>query len=366
MRPLVPLSLIEQTMEHLRSGFRDGHWRGTLPGIRTLARELDVSKDTVEVALRRLEVEGVIQSKGPGKRREIVQEHLIHASSRPLRIGVLLSDPLETINLNSQMLVLGMIRRIENTGHVCFMAEKSIRELGGKIQRVSRMVEGAKADAWVLYSPHRSLLEWFSRQPSPVLAIGGLTTGLPVSATLSNASQALEATVVTLTKMGHRRIVAVSPESWRIPSKSRTAEAFLEALEKNGHHPTAYNLPSWENTPEGLGKLLEELFRITPPTALLFVDPVAYVAALGFLSLRGLSVPRDISVVCMTSNPILGLLPRRVAHFKWPVEKHIHRVTRWVEQVANGSHKPTETEFHATFDPGETIGPVKGRSAGKR
>ena len=68
-------------------------------------------------------------------------------------------------------------------------------------------------------------------------------------------------------------------------------------------------------------------------------------------------------MVCMTSSPILGLLPRRVAHFKWPVEKHIHRITRWVEKVANGSHKLTQTEFHATFDPGETIGPAKIQSA---
>ena len=113
-----------------------------------------------------------------------------------------------------------------------------------------------------------------------------------MSATFSNAGQALEATVATLTKLGHRRMVAISPESWRIPSTSRTAQAFLDALEKNGHQPTAYNLPAWENTSEGLAKLLEELFRITPPTALLFVDPVTYVAALGFLSHRGLRVPR--------------------------------------------------------------------------
>ena len=30
MLPLHPLSLIEQTMEHFREGFRNAHWRGTL------------------------------------------------------------------------------------------------------------------------------------------------------------------------------------------------------------------------------------------------------------------------------------------------------------------------------------------------
>ena len=132
----------------------------------------------MEAALRGLEKEGLLQSAGPGRRREVALTNREGTQTRVLRIGVLLSDPLETINLNSQMLVLGMIRRIENTGHVCFIAERSVRELGGKAQRISSLVEGAKADAWVIYSPHRNLLEWFSRQSTPVLAIGGLTSGL--------------------------------------------------------------------------------------------------------------------------------------------------------------------------------------------
>ena len=67
MHPFRQRSLIEQIADHLRQGFRSGHWCGQLPGVRELVRELGVSKDTVEAALRLLEAEGSLESGGPGR-----------------------------------------------------------------------------------------------------------------------------------------------------------------------------------------------------------------------------------------------------------------------------------------------------------
>ncbi|MBN8456905.1 MAG: LacI family DNA-binding transcriptional regulator [Verrucomicrobia bacterium] len=233
-----------------------------------------------------------------------------------------------------------------------------MRDLGNKLSRITRMVEAAKADAWVVYAAPNEVIRWFSSHSAPALAMGRVPGGLQMASAITDLSEALHAAVRELTRHGHRRIVAVSPESWRVPEPSNTAKRFLTAMKANGHQPSNYNLPNWECTPAGLENLLNSLFQITPPTALLFVDPAACVAALGFLGRRGLLIPRDVSILCMTSGPMFDLLPQRLAHFEWPIDSHIHRIVRWVGRVAMGEIEKQETIFPAIFHPGETIGPA--------
>jgi DNA-binding LacI/PurR family transcriptional regulator len=345
-------------MEHLREGFRSGHWRGILPGVRVLARELNVSKDTMEIALHRLEVEGSIKPGGPGRSREVVIPRDAKSNARVLRVGILLANPLEEYNPNAQQVMLGLSRGIEHAGHICFFARKSMRELGDKVSRIAKMVEAAKADAWVVHGAPRNVLDWFSACPTPVFLIGGVSDGLGLASSHTDLSDALFAAVSELTTLGHRLIVMISPETWRIPQPSKSAQAFMDAMKKCGHNPTSFNLPAFDDTPEGLERLLHSIFLITPPTALLFVEPESYIAALGFLGSRGLRIPQDISVLSMISSPIFRLMPKRPAHFKWPVEQHVRRVVRWVVAVANGAEDHDQIKFSATFNLGGTIGPA--------
>lgn len=361
MHPFRQRSLIEQIADHLRLGFRDGHWCGQLPGVRQLMREFSVSKDTVEAALRILEAEGSLRSLGPGRRKQIVLSRGTDGKGRVLRVGIVLSDPLRQINLNAQQAMLGMIRRIENAGHICFSADRSMSELGNKLPRISRMLEAAKADAWVAYSAPTEVLEWLVRHSIPVIAIGGRLPEVPVASSMSEVGEAIRDSVRALSELGHRRIVTISPDSWRLPSPSKTGRSFLDAMEECGHAPTNYNLPAWEQSPAGLEKLLDSLFRLTPPTALIFVEPATYIAALAFLGLKGIRVPHDVSIICMTSGPMFSLLPLRPAHFTWPIDEHIRRVDRWVKTLAKGGTDLNQATYSATFDPGETIAPAKGK-----
>lgn len=364
MHPFRQRSLIEQVADHLRLGFRSGHWCGQLPGVRELVRELGVSKDTVEAAIRLLEAEGSLKSAGPGRRKEIVFSRGAEGKSRVLRVGILLSEPLRQINLSAQQVMLGLMRRVENAGHICFSVDRSMSELGYKLPRIARMVEAAKADAWLAYSAPADVLEWFVGRSLPVMAIGGRFSGLNVASSTSEIDEAIRSSVRALSELGHRRIVAISPDSWRLPTPSITGRAFLTAMEECGLPPSSYNLPAWEQSPAGLGKLLESLFLITPPTALIFVEPASYVAALGLLGLKGIRIPRDLSIINMTSGPMFSLLPLSPAHFKWPIEEHIRRIDRWVKCLAKGGADLAQVTFSAGFEAGETLAPAKGWKSG--
>lgn len=54
--------------------------------------------------------------------------------------------------------------------------------------------------------------------------------------------------------------------------RSRRAGTFLDKLEALGIPTGPYNLPDWDDTPEGLNQRLDSLFPHSPPTALIVAE----------------------------------------------------------------------------------------------
>jgi DNA-binding LacI/PurR family transcriptional regulator len=160
-------------------------------------------------------------------------------------------------------------------------------------------------------------------------------------------------------KLGHRRIVMISPHQWRKPFPGRIATAFAAKLASHGIASDEYNLPDWEETPEGLQKLLKSLFQITPPTALLVIEPAHAVATLAFLGERGLQAGRDVSVICMVSDPAFSWRRPPMTHFKVDTEPLVRRVVRWVDSFSRGCPDQEQKSFPVELVRGGTIGPPR-------
>lgn len=360
MQHLRRASLVEQTANHLRQGFLDGRWVGKLPGEAKLASELGVSRDTVHVALKSLENEGVLAPASLGKPRRILSARERTSEQRILRIGWFANTRLDEENSHSQELFLRIKNAVEAVGYVFVLAEKSIEELGNDVTRVAKFIQGQAADAWIVYSGTREVLAWLATMPVPVLAIGGRSKGLPLATARTDLSSAINHIVDSLVEQGHRRIVLVSLPLWRQPSPAPAAQAFLNRLE---HHrlrsSTDYNLPEWNETPEGMNELLESLFFATPPTALLLSEPMYVLPIFTFLASRGLRVPQHVSVISLMPDPVLRLNRLPLAHLDWPILPHVHRAISWLDSVVRGDSDRNEVIFHATFVPAGTIAPAK-------
>lgn len=353
MRALQRITAIERVAAHLREELVRGALHEPLPGVHALAAGLGANHNTVENALRQLEHEGVLVSQGPGRRRLIANAD--NKNARPLRVAILDYEPVPVM----EGYAVELQHLLMEAGHTIFFTPKTLMELGMHVPRIRRMVETTEADAWVVCSAPREVLEWFAAQPLPVFAFFGQRRGLPIAAVGPDKIPATAAATRALIKLGHRRIVMLTRGATRLPEPEPVVQAFLDELAAHGITPGAYHLPDWDETIEGFHGRLDSLFRITPPTAMIIDEAPFLVAALQFCCSRGLRVPEDVSLVCDDPSPAFEWCRPTVAHIRWETGPVVRRIMRWAANVSQGKPDLRQTLTKAEFIAGGTIGPVK-------
>jgi LacI family transcriptional regulator len=361
MHPLRMLSFAEQVAAHLRQGLHDGRWSGRLPGVLRLAAECDVSTKEVRAALRQLEAEGLLSGRGPGRSRTIAAS-ATGAVAPPLRVAIQRHDARLTDNLQTSLVLTEIMHSLEAAGHEVFFCNKSQIELKHDVRRLASQLLETPADAWVVESGSRPLLEWCASQATPCLALYGRADNLPLACTGPDVVLAHQAATRHLLALGHRRIVFILREPRRKPTLGKSAHNFLEDLAAHGVPTGAYNLPDWEETPEGLSKLLERLFRHSPPTALIIDEIPHFIATVAFCARHGIRVPEHVSLISTDDDPSLAWCHPGFAHMRWDSKPVIRRVVRWVDAVRKGKADRKIINFPAEFIPGGSIGPARARA----
>ena len=346
-------SVAEQAAAHLREELGKGRWVGLMPGRRVLARELEVSHSTVQGALDLLEAEGLLVAEGVGKRRRI-NVKATHKAAR-LNIRILLYDRRELAQFESRNLRY----LLQQAGHLVEYAEKDLHELGMDAKRVEAFVRRHPADAWVVNAAPRPVLEWFAQEPFPAFALFGQKAGLPIAGASPRKIPALIVAVRRLASLGHRRIVMIVREEWRKPAPGIFQQAFLDELEALGIPTGPYNLPNWGDSPEELGRGLDALLEVTPPTALVVSEPKLFVAVRDHMAQRGFVSPRDISLICDDPDPVFDWCRPKVAHIHWGHKPVMRRVVRWADNIARGREDRRQTAIKADFIDGGTVGPAQ-------
>ncbi len=352
MQGLRILSASEQVAEHLREQISRQIHSGTMPGGERLARELGVGRMTIEAALAQLEEEGLLVAQGVGRRRKIVPPNKL--STPGLRIGILLYAPEDSkiyYNVDLQ-------HRLLNAGHIAGFAPNTLVELGMNTSRIARLVEKTPADAWVVSSGSREVLEWFANHHLPTFAFAGRRRGVRIASIGPDKESAVRVMVQRLVALGHRRIVMISPAVLRKPEPARIPRVFLDALESHGIQHGAYNLPGWDENAEGLQELLARLFQHTPPTALFIVEAATFISVQQHLAQRGILAPRDVSLICDDPDPIFAWCRPTVAHIHWDASPIARRAVRWAANVARGKTDLRCSFTKAEFVEGGTMGPA--------
>lgn len=352
--PMVRLiSAGEQVAARLREEIVDGGRSGELPGVYALAAELGVNHKTVDAALRQLEGDGLLVAQGPGRRRRIVPP-AGGVRRRALRVAIL-PGVAEDRRLDY---IVELRHELVEAGHVAFFPEKSLYELGMDVKRIAWMVERNEADAWVVMSGSRELLEWFVGQGVPAFALFGRRRHLKLAGAGPDKVRAYREVVRRLAALGHRRIVLLALAARRLPEPGLPERAFLEELAAHGIPTGSYNLPDWAESPEGLQGLLDSLFKTTPPTVLLVDEAHLFHAVKHHLSGKGIRIPDDVSLICTDPDRTFDWCRPSIAHIRWDSGPVVRRIVRWAGNVARGRDDRRQTLTPARFVEGGTMGEV--------
>lgn len=343
-----------QLAEQLKQQIRSKKWTNTMPGESWMMTQFQLGRGTVRAAMAQLEEEGFLVPCGQGKRRRIViSEDTL--STRKIRVRIL---PYER-NDRWRIDISSLMAEFLEAGMNADIASKSQKDLGMQVDRVARYVNQNPVDAWVVTSSSREILEWFAGQPTPTIAMFGRHTKLPIAAAFPVMIPGLLAAVQRLIDLGHKRIVMLTREERRKPQLSHPEQIFIDYLEAAGIATGDYNLPDWEESREGLGRLLDELFRFSPPTALIFQEAQLFIAARSHLADRGIVAPRDVSLVVADYDPSFGWSHPIPSHIHWDYRPVVRRVVRWAKNVAAGKEDRRKIGTESEFIEGGTIGPVR-------
>jgi len=355
MKPFQPLSAVDQLANHLRTEIFKGALGREMPGINQLASSLGCSPRTVIGAVKLLEREGLITKQGAGRASLITPEK----SGKPpaLRVQMMLYDR-EDSDYDTVNRYLVQIRgHLEDAGHVFSYSSKTLQQLGMDVERVSRYVKEVDTDAWIIASGSREVLKWFSEHHKPAFALFGRRGGLPIASVGPDKGSAIKEAVRHLAGLGHKRIVMLARPSRRLPTPGMQERAFLDALHEAGMMTGSYNLPAWDGTVEGVHMILNEVFRLTPPSAIIVDEPQIFVSVQNDLARRGILAPDKVSLVAADQDAYFDYLRPSVAHISYDTEPWARRITKWAKNIALGIEDRRQTLTKATFVKGDTIGP---------
>ncbi len=342
----------EQLAEYLRDEILSGRLSGEIPGVHAWASEFGVHRSTVEECMRQLEREGLIRSQGVGRRRKV--EPRLNARPPGLRLALLLSDRDDT----KSHFVSDLRHQFERAGHEVVVADKTMSDLHFKVDRVAKLVSGIPAGGWVVVAGSRGILEWFSRQPIPAMALFGVSRDLQLAHAAPVKGPVFSGLIGRLVGLGHHRITLLVSERLRKPRPIGLVQTFLDELQTHGIPTGSFNLPDWVENAAGLSRCLETLFKTTPPTVLIADDGLYVPAILQFLAKRRLSVPEDVSLICLDGSRSFRMMNPMVSHLALDSRPWIRRAVGWANNVAAGVQDFEKSYNKARFVEGGTIGPA--------
>ncbi len=353
------LTVADQIAAHLRADLQIGRLRGVLPTIREIAEDLGVARRDVTAALRLLGREGAI-APGASRRSWIVAPTASAAlKKKRLKIGILPLDSLASTQASELVYFFQLRDEIEALEHTCSYFSPGSRVLGEDPARVRRLVADTAADAWIVCGASRTLLESFLKCSLPIFAWGGDHIELPVAAASMDLSQAITESTLRLIELGHRRIILLCNEALRRARRGILVPTFSRVLQENHIPADGYHIPEWEPTPAGLRTLLEELFRFTPPTAIIASGSRDVMGLLSFLNERRLRMPQDVSLIVRYAFESAEWSNPPLAHFRHRLDLLVRSAVRWVSSIADGT--PSQDRFlaPAEFVPTGSIAPAK-------
>ncbi|MGC4013505.1 MAG: substrate-binding domain-containing protein [Luteolibacter sp.] len=327
MNPLERKTLSVRLADEIERAIRLGEWTGRMPGHRTLMKTYKVSAKTSIAAIAHLEARGVISTAEQGKRRDILLK--AKRAARCLETLLQLDDMTapsggHSINLRAYAAAW------EDAGGRVVNLRFDFPRYTRPAKLLRDAVERYRADAIHLQV---ATLPWIKAAIAlrPTYLDGG--ERIPDEATGVSFSMGGEVGRMAekLHALGHRRIAAPTEmlaKSFEISIRRHLAEVL--GLPPSSPEIVALCPIFPESVPAAWNGYWQKLFATTRPTAVILNKDLHVHSLYGFCARRGISIPRDLSVVCLESTDSLAWCDPLPSRMRFPVEEATACFKKWL------------------------------------
>lgn len=333
----IPTSKVVQTADILREAIATGEWARHLPGERSLARDLMVSRACLRQALDILTREGVLARAEQSKRREIMAPRG-RTGTRRRRVVFFTPEPAH----KAAPLVLEQIARLR---YFLAKAEISVELVASPVftrphtsdQTMRHLVGEHSGAHWILHQCPEHIQRWFDQNNRSATVFGSPFSGVDLPYVDIDFKSAARHAAGRLIARGHRRLGIIRFRS-HLAGDDLALDGMREAcrLHQGDILPDPVVLCHNFHV-ERLTASIDRLYAAPlPPTAWIVMNHHHFVTTYTHLLSRGVMIPENVSMVSLCHDAILDRLSPLPASYKVG-DRLIRTLSRMVINSAKGS-----------------------------
>ena len=361
--PLKKQSLIDQVEAALSAEIATGKWPDVLPGLRSLAHELQVSVPTLSEAIARLVSKGILSSQGGRKRFRIQNSRAgIQSNLKSSERVLIITTPggVSAMNKATANVVQGISRDMNRRGWLVNYAEADFFEAKSLRKKWDDILEGSDVSLIIIVYGREIIGKWALSTGLPVCFLGGNAGDLPIPVIAVDICKVIEDALEKLIRLGHKNFFI--PLGHRHPALVAKMHATYSAtLSKHGlNFNQIIQMPvSTAHDAEAVWRVMDRAWEQSEePTAIIFLDWNTCVTGTSYLTAKGLRIPDDVSVVMIANEYSSEWFRPHLAHYTFPENDLIKAVSAWTQSKGYNREKLLKHMLRS-FNPGKSVASPK-------
>ena len=379
MKPIAPPSrefLPDRVATLLRREITAGRWRDHLPGERTLARVLNISRPTLRAALTQLVAAQELEV-SPRNGYAIRRPGRVRRAARAVRGGELgIVCPERIYSMPPHVIqTVDILRGLSAEAglHVETFEGRRFARTHPRLV-MPRILRGRPDACWVAIMADRRLQEWLNASRTPAVLYGNRYPGVDLPCVGIDYRARVRHASAQLFARGHRRIVLVNFDSDRAGDQESMA-GFHEGLRRRPGNPEsradkqkaeaadAMVISRPDDDVTALRRQIDRLMGMRPPPTAFIVSRTHHYATVAtHLSALGWRIPEEVSLMSRGDDPFLHFLCPAPAHYRVNIELLARRLFQAVQRVMSGGRgQGGAVQLVPEYVQGETVGPGPAR-----